>query len=603
MEAKSKKPKDSPPDSIEAKETQTFSAEEEKDRNEQIAKDQKEKQRQKYLYVKIGGILLGTLILLFGLVPTFDSANRGFGAAVFLLIAVALLYTAIARHVSPVVKTRTPNNNPSHHVFFKGTVVLTVLLTIIGFLGSFFVYLEHGNVFQAVGLATSVIWISVFLVYFMWSVYHYNINYGITDEDWNRIDAARKRYIAGEPVEESELIAPKYNPYRSQTFGLPTGTVRGMIAFTLLLGGMSLLITSFGSSYSGGELALIRQQFEFFETAFLMMIAFYFGDRSLKYLKGRWTDPNAKKDTGRETTLQGKILGDSSPGKVAEMDNLELNQIDSDDRYFMEEDKEFRFANTPLSLPASSPDERRKILSRSVENPVGTAEGEGFVQINDNTHSKVLSDMDMRLALEELAEEEGLRLSLPVVKAVVTVETGNGRGHLKDGRAKILFEGHKFWKWLEKDKLNPEDYLIGNEDILYKNWTRDHYKGGAAEYERLEKAKIINPKAAIYSASWGLFQILGENIEHNIKGRGYKNAADFEEKQQLSEKYHFLDFLEFIKTKEVRKKALIHYISEENKGKYDWEAFAYGYNGPSYAVNRYHEKMQQAYERIKNEMS
>ncbi len=599
MATKKNNIKDTPTDTIEKKDIPPLSEEEQAKKEE---KAQKEKQRRVYLFVKIGAVLIGALVLLLGMVPTLESANKGFGATVILLVALILLYIAIARHVSPVVKTRTPNNNPSHHVFFKGTVVLTVLLTIIGFIGSFFVYVEHGNVFQAVGLATSVIWISVFLVYFMWSVYHYNINYGITDEDWNRIDAARKRFIAGEPVEESELKAPKHNPYRSQTFGLPTGTVRGMIAFTLLLGGMSLLITSFGSSYSGGELALISQQFEFFETAFLMMIAFYFGDRSLKYLKGRWTDPNAKKTTQGITSPSQKTTEDMPVGRIAEMDNVEMDQIDSDDHHFMEEDEEFGFSNQPVSLPASS-DEKRRILSLSVENPVGTEEKEGFVQVNDNTNSKVLSDMDMRLALEELADQEGIKLALPVVKAIVTVETGNGRGHMKDGRAKILFEGHKFWKWLEKEKLNPEEYQEGNENILYKTWTRNHYKGGAGEYERLEKAKVINTKAAIYSASWGLFQILGENIEDNIKGRKYKNAEDFEEKQQLSEKYHFLDFLEFIKTKQVRKKALIHYISEENKGNYDWEAFAFGYNGPGYAVNRYHEKMQQAYERFKKEMT
>src|SRR5690606_8491453 len=184
--------------------------------------------------------------------------------------------------------------NPYHNFFFRGTAVLTMVLTLLGVVGAFFVYVEHDNLFQAVGLVTSIIWIGAFLMYFMWAVYHYNINYGITDEDWDKIYKAQGRFKRGLPVRESELEAPRQNPYRSQTFGLPPGTVRGMIAFTLLIGGMSLLIVSFGTEYSGAELALVRQQFEFFETAFLMMIAFYFGDKSLRYLKDRWVDPNRR---------------------------------------------------------------------------------------------------------------------------------------------------------------------------------------------------------------------------------------------------------------------------------------------------------------------
>lgn len=86
-----------------------------------------------------------------------------------------------------------------------------------------------------------------------------------------------------------------------------------MIAFTLLMGGMALLIVSFGTEYSGVDSALLSQQFEFFETAFLMMIAFYFGDKSLKYLQNRWNPRGSG-----EKQVQAKAEQDttnSEPGK------------------------------------------------------------------------------------------------------------------------------------------------------------------------------------------------------------------------------------------------------------------------------------------------
>ena len=259
-------------------------------------------QNKSYLLLQLGAVILITVVILIGLVNGMESTNVSFEIAIILLIAIAFLYGITARQMNPKAKNENKNNNPYHTFFFRGTVILTSLLTLFGIFGSFFVYVEHGNLFQAVGLATAIIWIAVFLIYFMWSVYFYNINYGLTDEDWNRIYEAKERQREGLSIQEGELDVPQHNPFRSQTFGLPPGTVRGMIAFTLLMGGMSLLITSFGTGYSGVDIALLRQQFEFFETAFLMMIAFYFGDRSLKYLSKRSRDPIAPQTTADEQT-------------------------------------------------------------------------------------------------------------------------------------------------------------------------------------------------------------------------------------------------------------------------------------------------------------
>lgn len=80
---------------------------------------------------------------------------------------------------------------------------------------------------------------------------------------------------------------PEYNPYKDETFGLPPGTARGMIAFTLLFGAIAMLIVSIGMENEIDTNAMFWGQYEFFKTAFLMMIAFYFGSRSLQYLQSR----------------------------------------------------------------------------------------------------------------------------------------------------------------------------------------------------------------------------------------------------------------------------------------------------------------------------
>ena len=64
------------------------------------------------------------------------------------------------------------------------------------------------------------------------------------------------------------------------------------------------------------------------------------------------------------------------------------------------------------------------------------------------------------------------------------------------GRPIILFEGHIFWRELKKRGLDPERYVVGNENILYPSWRREHYYGGIREYERLEKAREIHKEAA-----------------------------------------------------------------------------------------------------------
>lgn len=81
------------------------------------------------------------------------------------------------------------------------------------------------------------------------------------------------------------------------------------------------------------------------------------------------------------------------------------------------------------------------------------------------------------------------------------MDTGGRGGLFVPGKPAILFEKHIFWNQLKKRDLNLEDYVNGNETILYPKWSRQYYKGGIREYECLEQARKINGETADASAS------------------------------------------------------------------------------------------------------
>jgi hypothetical protein len=170
-------------------------------------------------------------------------------------------------------------------------------------------------------------------------------------------------------------------------------------------------------------------------------------------------------------------------------------------------------------------------------------------------------------------------ISLSAIQSIIAVESG-GSGFLPDGRPKILFEGHIFWKELVKIGIDPNKFVTGNEDVLYKVWTKSHYVGGAGEHVRLAKASLINREAALKSASWGLFQIMGGNYIST----GDKTVVQFVLEESASEVDQLDDFLNFITTTQ-----LIQYLKVKN-----WARFAAGYNGPSYKANNYDVRLQQA---------
>ncbi len=97
----------------------------------------------------------------------------------------------------------------------------------------------------------------------------------------------------------------------------------------------------------------------------------------------------------------------------------------------------------------------------------------------------------------------------------------------------------------------------------------------------MNKAIKLNPNAAIQSASWGRFQIMG----FNFKLAGYSTAELFVEGMFKSENAQLAAFVAFI-----GKSGLAEHIRDKN-----WASFARGYNGSQYQKNQYDLKLEKAY--------
>lgn len=180
-----------------------------------------------------------------------------------------------------------------------------------------------------------------------------------------------------------------------------------------------------------------------------------------------------------------------------------------------------------------------------------------------------------------------LEVEAAALKAVWKVETGGRGGFLPNKKPIILFEGHIFWQQLRSRGLNPQNYVKGNEDILYQKYDKTKYVGGVYEHDRLDRAIEINEDAALASASWGMFQIMG----YRYKECGCNTVQAFVAKMEESELSQLDLFIELLKANSNMHNAL---------KKLDWKTFAKLYNGPTYAQYRYDEKLAKAYINYKN---
>lgn len=206
----------------------------------------------------------------------------------------------------------------------------------------------------------------------------------------------------------------------------------------------------------------------------------------------------------------------------------------------------------------------------------------------------VLAGGDCQLLLKNadlVNAAERLGLPLASVYAVNEVES-NGKGFLDNRKPVILFERHIMYRQLATPrhadddpgelKQQAEQLAIANPAIV--NPKPGGYAGGSTEHQRLSTARLIDDTAALESASWGAFQIMGFHWQR----LGYTSVQDFVAAMSADESQQFDAFVRFIETDPALHKAL-----KARK----WADFAKLYNGPNYQRNLYDVKLQRAYER------
>lgn len=170
------------------------------------------------------------------------------------------------------------------------------------------------------------------------------------------------------------------------------------------------------------------------------------------------------------------------------------------------------------------------------------------------------------------------KIEVEILQALEAVES-NGEGFLPTGEPEILFEAHVF------SKLTNGKWDKDRPSISSPRWNKDLYVGGRGEHRRLAQAVALSREAALQSASWGAFQVLGRNW----KDLGYDSVQDFVN-DAYSAEGQFEMFLRYIDTK----KGLIEAMQKK-----DFKKIAELYNGPKYAENKYDEKLEKAYKKFK----
>jgi hypothetical protein len=211
----------------------------------------------------------------------------------------------------------------------------------------------------------------------------------------------------------------------------------------------------------------------------------------------------------------------------------------------------------------------------------------------------------------DLADE--LAVEPAALRAIVAVESSGSpllaegstspRGQVLSGLPVIQFEGHVFWRRLEKLRdtaydprrltsdpatcqiIDSTGKPIGERllaDILYPSLDMSKMRRPPAEWDQLAAARAIHEGEANQSASWGAFQIMGFN---------WPACAG-----------SLAEFLELSSSVPGQVRLFTAFIQADRKllaalRNRDWRQFATIYNGSQGVRNGYDLKMARAFER------
>ena len=168
-----------------------------------------------------------------------------------------------------------------------------------------------------------------------------------------------------------------------------------------------------------------------------------------------------------------------------------------------------------------------------------------------------------------------LGCSVAVIKAVCQVEAPKG-GFLPSGEPTILFERHQF------SKRTGRQFDISHPRISSSK--PGGYLGGQAEHARLAEAVALDRHAAMESASWGKFQIMG----FNYASAGFDSLQSFVTAMYQGEGRQLEAFVAFI-----QHEGMAVFLRDRR-----WADFARRYNGVNFAINSYDTKLAAAYKAL-----
>jgi hypothetical protein len=190
--------------------------------------------------------------------------------------------------------------------------------------------------------------------------------------------------------------------------------------------------------------------------------------------------------------------------------------------------------------------------------------------MSDRTPGATLTLADFEAAAAEIGIETAM------LQALVQVECA-GSGFLPSGKPKILFEG----QWFGFD--SEDRWSDSHPQISKREWDRDQYFGGEAEYDRLNQAISLDKTSALGAASWGLGQVLGRNAT----SIGYNSVEQFVDLMYQNEFEHLRSIGRFISSNPTLLKAM---------QRRDFGTISLCYNGELHWKHNYAGRLEGAYQ-------
>jgi len=213
----------------------------------------------------------------------------------------------------------------------------------------------------------------------------------------------------------------------------------------------------------------------------------------------------------------------------------------------------------------------QRLVGITQDGVFGPKTRDAFMRVFVNKRAPAITETDMQNAAR--------RIGVPVANLKALAEKESGRGAFsREGRPVILFEAHWF------SRLTNRRFDRSHPHISSRRWDRRLYaRHMPGRYQRMADAAALDFDAALQSASWGRFQIMGFHWQR----LGYASPMQFALAMVSSEANHLDALVRFIEAHNLAR-ALRSCRPNDPQSCVE---FARRYNGPAFARNRYHTKL------------